>query len=143
MNLIPARPPGSNARKARAFACEIRQLRDKGYTFEAIREALAAAGIHVSNSTVQREVARTTRRAAAMFSADAAASLQVNEPKPVVATASVHASGGTATAARASSTVHHDQASRPVARRLRGKEDADAFFSLHHNNPLLDIKESP
>jgi hypothetical protein len=58
MNLIPVRPPGPNARKARAFSSEILQLRAQGYTFEAIREALAAAGIHVSNSTVQREVAR-------------------------------------------------------------------------------------
>jgi hypothetical protein len=142
MNLIPARPPGPNSRKARAFSFEIRQLRDKGHTFEAIREALAGAGVHVSNSTVQREVARTSGCAAAMLSADAAARLQANEPQPSVATASLHASGGTATAAPASSTVHHDQASRPVARGLRSKEDADAFFSLHHNNPLLPIKES-
>ena len=62
MNLVPVRPPGPNARKARAFSSEILQLRAQGYTFEAIREALAAAGIHVSNSTVQREVARAARQ---------------------------------------------------------------------------------
>lgn len=58
MKLVPIRPPGPNARKARAYEADILQLRAQGYTFEAIREALAAAGIHVSNSTVQREVAR-------------------------------------------------------------------------------------
>jgi hypothetical protein len=62
MNLVPVRPPGPNARKARAFSSELLQLRAQGYTFEAIREALAAAGIHVSNSTVQREVARAARQ---------------------------------------------------------------------------------
>jgi spermidine synthase len=34
------------------------RLHAEGYTFEAIREALADAGVVVSNTTVQREVAR-------------------------------------------------------------------------------------
>lgn len=34
------------------------ELRAQGYTFEAIRRALAAVGVRVSNATVQREVAR-------------------------------------------------------------------------------------
>lgn len=62
MNLVPIRPPGPAVRKARAFAVDIVRLRSQGYTFEAIREALAAAGVHVSNSTVQREVARAARQ---------------------------------------------------------------------------------
>jgi hypothetical protein len=37
------------------------ELRAQGYTFEAIRQALAAAGVHVSNATVQREVARIAK----------------------------------------------------------------------------------
>ena len=45
MNLVPVRPPGPNARKARAFAADIARLRAQGYTFEAIREALAGAGV--------------------------------------------------------------------------------------------------
>jgi hypothetical protein len=61
VKLVPLRPPGSNDRKARAFAADIRVLREQGHTFESIREALAAAGVHVSNSTVQREVARARR----------------------------------------------------------------------------------
>ena len=38
-------------------------IRDRGYTFEAIRLALASSGVHVSNATVQREVARVTKAA--------------------------------------------------------------------------------
>src|SRR5437867_4500038 len=61
MKLVPIRPPGRSTRKTRAFALEICELRAQGYTFEAIREALAAAGIHVSNATVRREAARIAR----------------------------------------------------------------------------------
>ncbi|WP_310567283.1 hypothetical protein [Hydrogenophaga sp.] len=35
----------------------MRALRAQGYNFEAIRLALASSGVHVSNATVQREVA--------------------------------------------------------------------------------------
>jgi hypothetical protein len=58
MQLIPRRPPGPIPRKASAFGAEIRRLRALGYTAEAIREALADAGVHVSNSTVQRYAKR-------------------------------------------------------------------------------------
>lgn len=58
--LIPRRPPGRCNRKARTFSEEIRRLRAEGYSFEVIREALAEAGVVVSNSTVQREAARGT-----------------------------------------------------------------------------------
>lgn len=58
--LIPRRPPGRCNRKARTFSAEIRRLRAEGYSFEVIREALAEAGVVVSNSTVQREAARGT-----------------------------------------------------------------------------------
>jgi hypothetical protein len=36
----------------------MRELRAQGYTFEAIRQVLATVGVHVSNATVQREMAR-------------------------------------------------------------------------------------
>lgn len=61
MKLVPKEPPGRSARKARGFAPDMRELRAQGYTFEAIRQALAAAGVHVSNATVQREVARLAK----------------------------------------------------------------------------------
>jgi hypothetical protein len=58
--LIPRRPPGRCNRKAGTFSAEVRRLRAEGYSFEVIREALAGAGVVVSNSTVQREAARRT-----------------------------------------------------------------------------------
>jgi len=58
LRLAPRQPPGRLNRKVRAFAGEIRRLRDQGYTFEAIREALADVGVVVSRSTVHREVVR-------------------------------------------------------------------------------------
>jgi len=61
MKLVPADPPGRSSRKARRFSQDMRELRDQGYTFEAIRMALAAVGVHVSNTTVQREVARAAK----------------------------------------------------------------------------------
>lgn len=58
MQLTPRQPPGRKSRKARAFSTEIRRLRGLGYSTEAIREALADVGVHVSKSTVQREASR-------------------------------------------------------------------------------------
>lgn len=78
MKLVPIRPPGPNARKSRAFEADILQLRAQGYTFEAIREALAVAGINVSNSTVQREVARAAGRWPAVAPAAASASVKAS-----------------------------------------------------------------
>jgi hypothetical protein len=57
ITLVLSETPGCSARKARRFASEMRVLCDQGYTFEAIRLALASSGVHVSNATVQREVA--------------------------------------------------------------------------------------
>ena len=63
IKLVPSEPPGRSSRKARRFAPEMRALRAQGYTFEAIRLALASSGVHVSNATVQREVARASKAA--------------------------------------------------------------------------------
>ena len=60
MRLNPKHPPGRANRKARAFEAEIVRLRAEGYSCEAIRDALADAGVSVSTSTVRREVARST-----------------------------------------------------------------------------------
>lgn len=59
MGLVPPHPPGRLSRKARAFEADIAQLRSQGYTLESIRQALAAAGIQVSLSTVWREASRS------------------------------------------------------------------------------------
>jgi IS30 family transposase len=58
VKLDPALPPGRGDRKALAFRAEIHRLRKAGYSFGAIRTALAAAGVHVSRSTVHREASR-------------------------------------------------------------------------------------
>lgn len=70
--LNPRRPPGRCNRKASTFSAEIRRLRAEGYTFEVIREALAEAGVLVSNSTVQREAARGTSPSGSAPAADTA-----------------------------------------------------------------------
>lgn len=61
MKLVPTDPPGRSSRRARRYAQDMRVLRGQGYTFEAIRMALAAVGVHVSNATVQREIARAAK----------------------------------------------------------------------------------
>ena len=55
MRLAPRQPPGRKTRKARAYASEILRLREAGYSFNAIQEALADVGVKVSRSTVFRE----------------------------------------------------------------------------------------
>lgn len=123
MKLVPIRPPGPNARKARTYADEIAQLRAQGYTFEAIREALAGAGVHVSNSTVQREVARATKLPAlATPAVDHSPSKRLPTPVPPVRPAA-------------------PQGLCPPAGGLSGKEIAEAFVSSQTTNPLLRAKE--
>ncbi len=63
VKLNPRTPPGRSNRKARAFSAEIARLAAEGYGFTAIQQALADAGVSVSKSTVQREVARLSRLA--------------------------------------------------------------------------------
>lgn len=119
MKLAPKDPPGRSTRRARGFAADIGLLRAQGYTFEAIRGALAEAGVKVSKSTVQREVARL-------------ASVQSSGPSP-----------GPVTAARPSLPAA-DAAPAPfpstdfsATSRLSGKEIAEAFASTRNTNPLF------
>jgi|LNFM01.2.fsa_nt_gb hypothetical protein len=142
MNLVPIRPPGPNARKARSFSLEILQLRAQGYTFEAIREALAAAGVRVSNSTVQREAARAAGHPPAAASADEAGGhRRASQPVPPPG-ASAHASEPASSSAPASPAIRRDARSGKSAGRISGKESAEAFFNAHPSNPLFPAKES-
>jgi len=129
MNLVPIRPPGPNARKARAFEAEIRQLRARGYTFEAIREALAGAGVHVSNSTVQREVARATKSEA---SASPTVPGVTNDRPALSSPAPV---------------VHEPPATLrlnfPTEDHRSGKDLAEAFVRSQSTNRLIRRKEHP
>ena len=61
MELKPSQPPGRATRKLRGLVSEIARLKGEGYTNAAIQEALAATGVNVGLSTVQREVARFGR----------------------------------------------------------------------------------
>ena len=116
MRLNPSDPPGRANRKARAFEAEILRLRSEGYTCEAIRVALAAVGVDVCLSTVQREaVRRSTRRSS------------------LVANRDVQATPASAT--RASSSLVGDPRT--------GKEIAAAFFDKRVTNPLLRDRSNP
>ena len=122
VNLSPATAPGRSNRKAREFAAAIAQLCVEGYGCKAIREALANAGLNVSKSTVQREIARLSRP-------DHRGVLQppaspVHRPLELDSPA-------------ASTTPLHRPADRPV----RGKAIAEAFFEGRITNPLYRNKD--
>ena len=122
MQLIPKRPPGRSTRKARAFAAEISRLCAEGYTCEAIREALAAVGVQVSKSTVQREAAR----AGARSRTPRTSALSVVRASPLTPIDVVDGTPAVDTGATAS----------PPAP-LRGKVIAEEFMRGRVTNPLL------
>jgi hypothetical protein len=116
MKLAPKDPPGRRTRRARGFAADIGQLRAQGYTFEAIRQALAEAGVKVSKSTVQREMARLAT------TSSSSGSVAVTEPSLPVSVA-----------ASAPSPV----ATSVVTDLRSGKEIAEAFACTRITNPLF------
>lgn len=115
MKLAPKDPPGRSTRRARGFAADIGQLRAQGYTFEAIREALAEAGVIVSKSTVQREVARLESRPSSGSFAAAESSNPVSEAAPASSPAAPTSATGLPS----------------------GKDIAEAFASTWNANPLF------
>jgi len=123
MQLQPRREPGRSDRKAAAYASEILRLRAEGYTFEAIREALADVGIRLSESALRREVRRHQRPA------DRAAS-------------GVRSASRTPATATASSPPRLAPVSS-AATGSSGPEIAKAFFDAHPSNPLLRAKDNP
>ena len=128
MKLVPTDPPGRSSRKAKRFAQDMRELRAQGYTFEAIRMALAAVGVHVSNATVQREVARASK--ASSVGQGLGSGARPDELPPALThllesapTSSTHAPQSPQVA-----SVQTDMRS--------GKEIAEAFASSRITNPL-------
>jgi hypothetical protein len=118
MRLAPQHPPCRATRKARAFEAEIGRLRRDGYTCEAIRQALAASGVNVSKSTVQREAARQSKPKALREIANAAPSPSFNRlPPPSPAPA------------QPSGSFAEDRRS--------GKDIAEAYVRNRHHNPLI------
>ena len=116
--LNPRRLPGTTKAKARGFDREIARLRQEGYTFEAIREALADVGVHVSRSTVQREIVRHSKRLATgdQFG---------------------HISGGSQTP-----TVVPQPLPLTSTEPRSGKEIAESFFKGRITNPLARTRNS-
>ena len=139
MKLIPTDPPGRSSRKARRFAQDMRELRAQGYTFEAIRMALAAVGVHVSNATVQREVARaaTSRGAVLAVESGLRPANELTAPAPMPST-------GAPESTTVSSPVLKDAIETDTR---SGKEIAEAFASSRITNPLararLNAKDPP
>ena len=128
IKLVPSEPPGRSSRKARRFAPEMRALRAQGYTFEAIRLALASSGVHVSNATVQREVARATK-------ADSVPKVLASGARPDEVPSALTQS--LASAIPPSTTAPQSPQVLSVQTDMRsGKEIAEAFASSRITNPL-------
>ena len=138
IKLVPSEPPGRSSRKARRFAPEMRALRAQGYTFEAIRLALASSGLQVSNATVQREVARATKAASVAQDSGSGARPDEWPPDPYQPLASAPPPSTTTPQSPQVASVQTDMRS--------GKEIAEAFASSRITNPLararLNAKDS-
>lgn len=130
MQLQPKRPPGRRDRKAAAFAHEVVRLRAGGYTYDAIREALAEVGIHLSESALRREVRRQQRPVARAVTVSCSPTVEAARPAP-----SPPMPPSTQT------TPHTPPPTLP--RVATGRELAEAFFNAHPCNPLLPNKDSP
>ena len=128
MKLVPTDPPGRSSRKAKRFAQDMRELRSQGYTFEAIRMALAAVGVHVSNATVQREVARATKAASSAQGAGLGVRPDESPSFPTSPQVSAAPPPTTAPQSPQVASVETDMRS--------GKEIAEAFASSRITNPL-------
>jgi hypothetical protein len=141
VRLVPDMPPGRCTRKALAFADEIRRLYATGYTLEAIRHALSAAGVTVSRSTVHREVARARRQPSAPPSTDAARrELKPASQAPLVEATPKPKGGETpAIPGPSQSPGKPDQSS--FANGPRGEDVAKAFMSTQITNPFMREKE--
>lgn len=122
MQLQPKRPPGRVDRKAAAYAAEIVRLRAEGYTYEAIREALAEVGIDLSECALRREVRRHQRQVVG-------APPNAQPPSLGPATPPLSVTRPLATGP-------------PSSTNATGREIAEAFFNANPSNPLLPPKES-
>lgn len=125
--LTPTLPPGRSTRKARAFHAEIAQLREQGYTLEAIRRALLEVGVSVSRSTVLRESVRPAGHPRAAVSK---VSTEVGRPASPLAPTPVGPDLATAPGTRP-----------PPARCQTSKDIAAAFVRGRITNPLILAKE--
>jgi hypothetical protein len=128
MKLVPTDPPGRSSRKAKRFAQDMLELRAQGHTFEAIRMALAAIGVHVSNATVQREVARASKAASAAHVS--CSGVRSDEWSPAFTQPQVSATPPS------TATPQSPQVASVQTDMRSGKEIAEAFASSRITNPL-------
>lgn len=127
MRLVPTQPPSHGKRKAWQFETEIVQLRAEGYTLEAIRIALANAGVHVTISTVRREANRAAAPRSLRPVPKATTTGIPNPSHPTAPTTGVVPAAPLAT---------------PVLQARRsGKDVAEDFMRNQITNPLIRSKE--
>jgi len=141
VRLLPDMPPGRCTRKALPFADEIHRLYATGYTLEAIRQALSAAGVTVSRSTVHREVSRARKQSSATSSTDAdrrELNLALHRAA-VVATPKPKERSAPASPGPPPSPGKPDQSS--FANGPRGEDVAKAFMSTQVTNTFMRQKE--
>lgn len=113
--LSPQLPPGRADRKALGYTGEIQRLRALGYTFPAIRLALADVGVQVSLTTVKREAAQRV----------------VPSPRPVSPSTPMRTEDPLPATPGATD-------SPPVApHRRSGRQIAEEFVQSHVSHPLL------
>ena len=127
LELHPRRPPGRIDRKAAVYASEIARLRSDGYTYEAIREALADVGVELSTSALRREVRRLRKH-------------HVGTP---LVPQWVPQSLPRTPANSMSTAPLTPVVPRPAPAGSSGHDIAEAFFSAHPSNPLLRTQEIP
>jgi hypothetical protein len=99
------------------------QLRADGYTYEAIREALAEFGVEVSESTLRREVRKHQKR---LFRA--IGGMQPSAPKPDVL---------------GPPGPQRQSFAHPPSIHATGRQIAEAYFDAHPSNSLLPSEETP
>ncbi|HEY1089450.1 MAG TPA: hypothetical protein VGE47_00015 [Burkholderiaceae bacterium] len=130
-HLIPSTSPGRVTRKARKYAADIARLRLLGYTLDAIRQALADAGVQVSICTVWREAKRVDARAVAA-------------PQAVRLPSQSHLAGqqtlASATARAPPQAASPVDAAPPALSQCSGKDLAEAFVNMQITNPFFRRK---
>ncbi|MDC6166475.1 hypothetical protein [Paucibacter sp. XJ19-41] len=131
MSLAPTEAPGRITRKARQYQAAIAELRAQGYTLAAICRSLAAAGMHVSVSTVRREAIRQA----------APARIPSLQPHLAAHGASSPAYASEPTVARATTTASLPRAGVSVP--CSAKDEAEIFALGVITNPLVRAKEPP
>jgi hypothetical protein len=133
MSLEPDAAPGPASRKARAYEQDIARLRALGYTLDAIRGALAKAGVVVSISTVWREASRARRapQPAAHPAAPWPTSGATGDREPALRPAAL---------SQATPPMPPTQPESVNARRS-GKDIAEEFRRRQNTNPLMRAKE--